>query len=183
MEGGYSQFLEKKEEFLLAQSNRQEALANRVRREVEWLRRGPKARTGKSQGADRRCRAADPRAVATWNRAAAKGVDADRFHRHRPAHQAAALGGRRSRKRWAAARCSATSPSRSTPGTRLGLAGTERHGQDHAAADPGGRDRAGCRHGRARRRRCASVYFDQTREQLDRVADAARGAGRARRSR
>src|SRR6185503_3061130 len=27
----------------------QEALANRVRREVEWLRRGPKARTGKSK--------------------------------------------------------------------------------------------------------------------------------------
>ena len=49
VEGGYSQFLEKKEEFLLAQSNRQEALANRVRREVEWLRRGPKARTGKSR--------------------------------------------------------------------------------------------------------------------------------------
>ena len=49
VEGGYSEFLEKKEEFLLAQTNRQEALANRVRREVEWLRRGPKARTGKSK--------------------------------------------------------------------------------------------------------------------------------------
>ena len=49
VEGGYSQFLEKKEEFLLAQSSRQESLANKVRREVEWLRRGPKARTGKSR--------------------------------------------------------------------------------------------------------------------------------------
>jgi ATP-binding cassette subfamily F protein uup len=49
VEGSYSQFLEKKEEFLRSQSNRQEALANRVRREVEWLRRGPKARTGKSK--------------------------------------------------------------------------------------------------------------------------------------
>ena len=49
VEGSYSQFLEKKEEFLLSQSNRQEALANRVRREVEWLRRGAKARTGKSK--------------------------------------------------------------------------------------------------------------------------------------
>ncbi len=49
VEGGYSQFLEKKEEFLLAQSGRQESLANKVRREVEWLRRGPKARTGKSR--------------------------------------------------------------------------------------------------------------------------------------
>src|SRR4051794_17884838 len=49
VEGGYSDFLEKKEEFLLAQSSRQESLANKVRREVEWLRRGPKARTGKSK--------------------------------------------------------------------------------------------------------------------------------------
>ena len=49
VEGSYSQFLEKKEEFLRGQSNRQESLANRVRREVEWLRRGPKARTGKSK--------------------------------------------------------------------------------------------------------------------------------------
>jgi ATP-binding cassette subfamily F protein uup len=49
VEGGYSAFLEKKEAFLLAQSSRQESLANKVRREVEWLRRGPKARTGKSR--------------------------------------------------------------------------------------------------------------------------------------
>ncbi len=46
--GSYSQFLEKKADFLLAQSSRQESLANIVRREVEWLRRGAKARTGKS---------------------------------------------------------------------------------------------------------------------------------------
>jgi ABC transport system ATP-binding/permease protein len=49
VEGSYSGFLEKKEEFLRAQSSRQEALDNRVRREIEWLRRGPKARTGKSK--------------------------------------------------------------------------------------------------------------------------------------
>jgi ATP-binding cassette subfamily F protein uup len=48
-EGGYGAFLEKKEQFLTAQQNRQESLANKVRREVEWLRRGPKARTGKSR--------------------------------------------------------------------------------------------------------------------------------------
>jgi len=49
VEGGYSRFLEKKEEFLSAQSSRQESLANTVRREVEWLRRGAKARTSKSR--------------------------------------------------------------------------------------------------------------------------------------
>src|ERR1022692_3247851 len=49
VEGNYSHFLEKKEEFLLAQSSRQESLANIVRREVEWLRPGAKARTGKTR--------------------------------------------------------------------------------------------------------------------------------------
>ncbi len=47
--GNYSEFLERREEFLEAQSKQQEALATKVRREVEWLRRGPKARTGKSR--------------------------------------------------------------------------------------------------------------------------------------
>jgi ATP-binding cassette subfamily F protein uup len=47
--GNYSAFLEKKEEFLEAQSKRQEALENRVRNEIEWLRRGPKARTTKAK--------------------------------------------------------------------------------------------------------------------------------------
>jgi len=47
--GNYSEFLVKKEEFLHAQAKRQEALENRVHSEIEWLRRGPKARTSKSK--------------------------------------------------------------------------------------------------------------------------------------
>ncbi|MGP0073220.1 MAG: ABC-F family ATP-binding cassette domain-containing protein [Bryobacteraceae bacterium] len=47
--GNYSEFLEKREDFLEAQAKQQDALATKVRREVEWLRRGPKARTGKSR--------------------------------------------------------------------------------------------------------------------------------------
>jgi ATP-binding cassette subfamily F protein uup len=47
--GTYTRFLEKKEEFLHAQSKRQEALENLVHREIEWLRRGAKARTRKSK--------------------------------------------------------------------------------------------------------------------------------------
>jgi len=49
VEGNYSRFLEKKEEFLLAQTRQQEALETRVRREIEWLRRGAKARTTKAK--------------------------------------------------------------------------------------------------------------------------------------
>ena len=47
--GSYSQFLEAKEEFLHAQRQHQEALENLVHREIEWLRRGAKARTRKSK--------------------------------------------------------------------------------------------------------------------------------------
>jgi ATP-binding cassette subfamily F protein uup len=49
VDGNYSGFLEKKEQFLHAQAKHQEALENKVRREVEWLRRGAKARTTKSK--------------------------------------------------------------------------------------------------------------------------------------
>ncbi len=47
--GNYSTFLETKEQILHAQRNRQAALENRVHTEIEWLRRGPKARTTKSK--------------------------------------------------------------------------------------------------------------------------------------
>ena len=49
VDGNYSAFLEKKAEFLHAQSKRQDALENRVRIEMEWLRRGPKARATKAK--------------------------------------------------------------------------------------------------------------------------------------
>ena len=49
VQGNYSQFLKAKEEYLYAQGKRQEALTNRVHGEIEWLRRGAKARTRKSK--------------------------------------------------------------------------------------------------------------------------------------
>ena len=47
--GNYSRFLEAKENYLHAQQKRQDALENRVHVELEWLRRGPKARTTKAK--------------------------------------------------------------------------------------------------------------------------------------
>jgi len=47
--GAYSTFLEKRSEFLRAQQKQQAALENLVAREIEWLRRGAKARTSKSK--------------------------------------------------------------------------------------------------------------------------------------
>jgi ABC transport system ATP-binding/permease protein len=49
VEGSYSYFLEKKEEFLKGQVQQERSLASKVRREVEWLRQTPQARTTKSQ--------------------------------------------------------------------------------------------------------------------------------------
>jgi ATP-binding cassette subfamily F protein uup len=48
--GSYSAFLERREEYLAAQQRTEQALAGQVRREVEWLRRGAKARTTKAKG-------------------------------------------------------------------------------------------------------------------------------------
>lgn len=47
-EGSYSQFLEKREEFLSGQLQQERSLNSKVRREVEWLKQNPKARTTKS---------------------------------------------------------------------------------------------------------------------------------------
>ncbi len=46
--GGYRAFLERRAEALRARSQQEAALENRVRRELEWLGRGPKARTTKA---------------------------------------------------------------------------------------------------------------------------------------
>ncbi len=47
--GTYEEFLVKREEFLMTQNQQAQALAGKVRREEEWLRRGPKARTTKAK--------------------------------------------------------------------------------------------------------------------------------------
>jgi ABC transport system ATP-binding/permease protein len=49
-DGRYSEFLVRRDEFLRGQAAYQESLANTVRREIEWLRRGAKARSTKAKG-------------------------------------------------------------------------------------------------------------------------------------
>ncbi len=48
--GSYDQFLEKRAEYLEAQASEEKSLAGRVRREIEWLQRGAKARRTKAKG-------------------------------------------------------------------------------------------------------------------------------------
>jgi ATP-binding cassette subfamily F protein uup len=49
-EGSYSDFLARRDEFLGGQAAYQDSLANTVRREIEWLRRGARARSTKARG-------------------------------------------------------------------------------------------------------------------------------------
>ncbi|MCW3059276.1 MAG: transporter related [Capsulimonas sp.] len=49
IEGNYSEFLARKEELLEAQAHQEHTLAQKVKKEVDWLRRGPQARTTKAQ--------------------------------------------------------------------------------------------------------------------------------------
>jgi ATP-binding cassette subfamily F protein uup len=49
-DGRYSDFLARRDEFLRGQAAYEDALANTVRREIEWLRRGAKARSTKARG-------------------------------------------------------------------------------------------------------------------------------------
>jgi len=77
VDAGYTDFLEKKSEFLHAQAKRQEILENLVRTEIEWLRRGPKARATKAkaridQAHEKIGELAD---IKARNRTAAAGID------------------------------------------------------------------------------------------------------------
>ena len=49
IDGSYSFFLQKKEEFLSGQIQQERSLASKARRETDWLRQGAKARTTKAQ--------------------------------------------------------------------------------------------------------------------------------------
>jgi ATP-binding cassette subfamily F protein uup len=49
VKGNFSRFLEEKQAYLESQNRQQESLRNVVKTEIEWLRRGPKARATKSK--------------------------------------------------------------------------------------------------------------------------------------
>jgi ATP-binding cassette subfamily F protein uup len=174
VEGGYSQFLEKKEEFLTARASRQESLSNKVRREIEWLRRGPKARTGKSRArideAGRLIRelsdleSRGPKGVAQIDFTAT-----DRRTKRLISVEGVskALGGRTLFRDLSFAL---------TPGARLGLVGLNGTGKttllrilaDELAPDSGRVERAAA---------LRLVYFDQAREHLDQGQTLRQGLG------
>ncbi|MFC1582338.1 ABC-F family ATP-binding cassette domain-containing protein [Planctomycetota bacterium] len=49
VEGNYSTFIQRREEYLHQQARQEETLSNKARRELDWLRRGPQARATKAK--------------------------------------------------------------------------------------------------------------------------------------
>jgi ATP-binding cassette subfamily F protein uup len=163
--GTYSEFVEKREEFLDAQAGRARALASTVRREIQWLRRGAKARTTKAKGRIDR---------------AGEMMDELSQLRARSAQQAAAkidfsASGRKTRKLLQAEKISKSLGGRKlfedlsfvlSPGTRLGLLGPNGSGKStliklltaELPPDTGQIIRADL---------LKTIVFDQHREQLD----------------
>ncbi len=167
VQGRYSDFVEKREEFLAALEKHEQSLAILVKREVEWLRRGPPARTTK---AGARIDAAHRKieSLAELRRHAAQGgnmaVDFNASNRRTndlviARDIAKAMGGRR---------LFSGLEVELTPGTRLGILGNNGSGKTTLMRVLAGQlppDEGTVRHAPQLR----VVMFDQNREQLDRT--------------
>ncbi|MGI8991540.1 MAG: ABC-F family ATP-binding cassette domain-containing protein [Bryobacteraceae bacterium] len=162
--GSYSYFLEKREAFLTAQSRQQEALTNRVQREIEWLRRGAKARTGKSKARIQAAGALSAELADVKSRNQKGTAQIDFTATDRKTKRLLSVDG--VAKRFAGKELFGNLSFSLSPGTRLGLLGANGTGKttllrilnDEAIPDSGQVERAeGLR----------VVYFDQGREQLD----------------
>ncbi len=164
VDGGYAEFLEARDERLRRDETYRATLANLARREAEWLRRGPKARTSKAKA---RIDAAENLfteldAATARSRTATAGIDFT-------------ASGRRTKRLWAGKGLAKRFGERRivedldlllTPGKRLGVVGRNGSGKTtllrivagELEPDAGTIERAeGLR----------VVYFEQNRESLD----------------
>jgi ATP-binding cassette subfamily F protein uup len=126
-EGGYREFLVRRDEFLAGQAAYEDSLANTVRREIEWLRQGAKARSTKAKG---RIKEAD-RLIEELRESRARGAT-------RTADIDFTASGRRSRKLLVARGLAKSFGERRlirdldlriTPGTRIGVVGPNGSGK------------------------------------------------------
>ncbi|HEU0142061.1 MAG TPA: ABC-F family ATP-binding cassette domain-containing protein [Bryobacteraceae bacterium] len=164
VDGNYSEFLARKEEFLHAETRKQEALATKVRRELEWLRRGPKARTTKAKARiDQAGRLMDELAeVSARRKSASAAIDFSATGRRTKAlleceEISKELGGRKLFENLSF---------KLSPGMRIGLVGPNGSGKTTLLRMLAGEMEPDA--GSIRRAELLRVvYFDQNREHLD----------------
>jgi ATP-binding cassette subfamily F protein uup len=164
VDGDYSAFLEKREALLIARAQQQESLSVKVRREVEWLRSGAKARTGKSK-----TRTAEAeRLIEEMNEMARLGATGR-------ADIEFTATGRKTRRLMAAASLGQSLGGRRLfgdvnfllrPGMRLGLVGANGSGKTTLLRLLAG-ELAPAEGQIVRAENLRTVYFDQQRERLD----------------
>ncbi|MGH7442595.1 MAG: ATP-binding cassette domain-containing protein, partial [bacterium] len=161
----YSRFLEKREELFSAQAVRQAGLANQVRGEIEWLRRGPKARQTKQQARiDRAGGMMEELSDLSWRNSQARPVDLDFSAGDRQSKRLIELFG--VTKAMGGRRLFGPLDLRLGPGSKLGLLGTNGSGKttllkilsETLEPDSGSVKRADA---------LKVVTFDQHRETLD----------------
>ncbi|GFK95898.1 ABC transporter ATP-binding protein uup [Fundidesulfovibrio magnetotacticus] len=165
VEGPYSALLERREEYRAAQAGYESALANKVRREVEWLRRGAKARTTKAKARiDEAGRLMGELARAKERNAQAGSAGID-FQG----------GGRQTRRLVTVENLGHDAGGRTlfdgldlvlSPGTRLGLVGANGSGKSTLLRILAG-EQEPARGAVRRAPALETAYFDQAREQLD----------------
>ncbi|MBI3891990.1 MAG: ABC-F family ATP-binding cassette domain-containing protein, partial [Candidatus Wallbacteria bacterium] len=164
MEGRYSEFLVRRAEVLSAQAREGEMLANKVRREVEWLRRGPKARATKSQARIDEAGRLIERLAGVRERQAQSTADIDFAGSGRRSRQLVVCKG--IGKAYEGRKLFSAVDLVLSPGTRLGVLGLNGSGKTtllrilagELEPDSGTLERAD---------KLSLVMFDQAREQLD----------------
>ncbi len=169
--GSYGDFLEKRDELLRNEASYRDTLANLVKTEIEWLRRGPKARTTKSKARIQSAGKMIDELSASRSRAAVQNVGID-----------FTASDRKTKRLWVGRGLSKTLGSHRiidsldlllTPGMRLGILGANGSGKTtllrmiigEIPPDEGTIEQAD---------RLRVVYFEQNRESLDPTLTLAR---------
>jgi ATP-binding cassette subfamily F protein uup len=119
--GDYATFLERKEAVMAAQESREQSLRNTLRRETEWLRRGPPARSTKQQARIQRATALADEVSELGGRNDVRRVDVDftaSGRRPKRLIEASGIG-----KRYGERQVFSDVDLFIAPGTRLGLLG------------------------------------------------------------
>ena len=164
VEGSYRDFLVKRAAYLEARAQYRSSLANRVRRELEWLSRGPKARTTKAQARIQQAERLEEELATLEEQRPGSQVGLDLVG-----------SGRRTRRLLVATGLAARIGDRTlvealdlllVPGMRLGLVGANGSGKSTLLRVLAGEREPDA--GSIRRaEQLRVVYFDQGREQLD----------------